>query len=152
MADLVYFQHRDGGAIHGFTLPLVPDLEQQVRKGIMVPVGAPPEPRTLDLPPGMVEDVLKEEKRLSRKKKREELLKELAELGEEPDDEDGEPEADEPNERVRAAARRLPEVVKQSPPAADLHEEFEPIEPPSPELPKADGLSGGGTKTRGRRP
>lgn len=154
MAQLHYYQHRDGGAIHGFTLPLVADLAEQVRKGLLVPVDAPPEPLTVELPQALVDEVLAEESKLSKRKERERLLAELAALGDDEDDQDGDPVPDEPNERVRAAARRLPEVVASAGPAVgEVDEPFAP-ELPSPEHPKADGLSGGGTTRRrgGKQP
>jgi hypothetical protein len=146
MAELHYFQHREGGTIHGFTMPLLPDLAEQVRKGVMVPVDAPPEPRTLDLPPAMVAEALAEEKKIRAKKRREELLAELAELGDDEDDDDTEA-APKPAAAVKLSTKASPTTTN-----GEIDEPFGSIEPPSPEHPRADGLSGGGTKTnRGRR-
>jgi len=36
-----HYQHRDGGAVHGFTHPLHPEIDKQVRSGELVAVADP---------------------------------------------------------------------------------------------------------------
>lgn len=42
MAPVIhYYQHRDGGAVHGFTHPLPAEIKKQVRAAELVPVADP---------------------------------------------------------------------------------------------------------------
>lgn len=129
---LVWYRHSTGGTAHGFTLPLHPDLANQVKKGLLVPCEAPDpsEANTLTLPPDLVEQVLADEARLGRKKKRAALLKALAELGED----GGEDEDLEVLEhRVQpAAARRLP-AAEDEVPGDMFSDEPDDLDAPLPE-------------------
>jgi len=39
--EIHYYQHAEGGAVHGFTLPLHPEIAKQVRGGELVKVADP---------------------------------------------------------------------------------------------------------------
>lgn len=92
--QLHWFQHREGGAVHGFTLPLPPDLQAQVTNRDLLPCDAPTSVRTLELSPEQIDALTEEDLKTSKSERRARLKAMLAALGDEDDDEtDGEPES-----------------------------------------------------------